>query len=375
MRELILKTIARERGGFNAALRDGGLFQLMEAKIKILDGCNARCVFCNHWRRGYEVPSLFTRERTLALADELAELGVRYVTWAGGEPTLCSFLPEAIGRLRDLGIESKVTSNGTLITESYALQLREAGTARIAISLESAIPEIHDRIVGLPGAWERAVAGIGYLTNGENPPPVKVVVYAVVNRINCGSGLVGMVPLMHRLGVKRINLSPLYTYHLPAEDREALEPTPEQAERFEREWEPQMQELGRYLKVRITKDAEEGPPKMASARGHRSILGYFQHPDRICYIPFYHCTIDFNGDVFICNKVRNETGLLGNIQSEPLRAVLHSERAERLRRRLAVCDMPEMCAGCAMVVEDNVTIEGLLAQRTPAVEPLPAPLA
>jgi heme b synthase len=50
--------------------------------------------------------------------------------------------------------------NGTLVTQEAAKKLKEAGIARISISLDGAGKEIHDRFRGVEGAFEGALKGI-----------------------------------------------------------------------------------------------------------------------------------------------------------------------------------------------------------------------
>src|SRR5208337_2953454 len=46
-----------------------------------------------------------------------------------------------------------------------AREIRDAGVRRVAISIDSADPAVHDRFRGVCGAWERAVQGIRHCVN------------------------------------------------------------------------------------------------------------------------------------------------------------------------------------------------------------------
>ena len=48
-------------------------------------------------------------------------------------------------------------SNGSLIDDTVAAKLKEAGIATVSISLDSHIPAQHDEFRGVAGAWEKAV--------------------------------------------------------------------------------------------------------------------------------------------------------------------------------------------------------------------------
>ena len=52
--------------------------------------------------------------------------------------------------------------SGVLIDAACARKIREAGIRRVAISIDSADPAVHDAFRGLSGAWKWAVQGIKY---------------------------------------------------------------------------------------------------------------------------------------------------------------------------------------------------------------------
>ena len=47
----VVDEIAADAPGFASAVPDTGVWRLFEVKFKVIDGCNARCVMCNHWWR------------------------------------------------------------------------------------------------------------------------------------------------------------------------------------------------------------------------------------------------------------------------------------------------------------------------------------
>ncbi|MCS7103592.1 MAG: radical SAM protein, partial [Candidatus Korarchaeum sp.] len=103
----------------------------------------------------------------------LRGLGVPQVTFTGGEPTLREDLVELVAEAQRLGIVSGVVTNGTLLSEELSERLARAGLDYVQITLESSDPEVHERITGLRGSWERTVEGIRNM--------VKTGVYVSVN--------------------------------------------------------------------------------------------------------------------------------------------------------------------------------------------------
>jgi GTP 3',8-cyclase len=109
-------------------------------RLSITDRCNLRCVYCMP-PGGIPlrpVADILTYEELLRVVRVAVSLGVRKVRVTGGEPLVRGGVVEFIGRLAavpgvaDLG----VTTNGIALPK-LALPLREAGLARINISLDT----------------------------------------------------------------------------------------------------------------------------------------------------------------------------------------------------------------------------------------------
>lgn len=365
-RERLARLLLSDRERFVEAVRTGEFYRLAWVKFKIIDGCNIKCVMCNHWRRDEYLRSFLTHERLLAFGRELAELGTRHVNWSGGEPTLRKDLPAVVGHYNSLGISSSLISNGTRMTEEFARGLCEAGLARILLSLESADPDTHDRVVGSPGAWRKLIDGARHLQRAGDRAP-HMTFTTVLTSINVGPGLAEMVPLAASLGVKDVRFTPVAVAHLKPEEH-ALLPSPEQIERLRGEYVPRMLEDGDRLGVRVhfdggDGDGDGGSDAVRSDRAARispdgmHAQGYYT--THTCYLPWYHCLVDWRGNVYACCHV-DEEGLLGNIKEESLVEVLRSAAARSFRQSLTREDVPLCCRDCVMQIAENQQIDKAL---------------
>lgn len=132
--------------------------------LRLTMACNEKCPFCNVPAEDYSPP-------TPPMDDVLAELqtfidrGDQTLTISGGEPTLLrARLLELIAKARAGGIRFvEVQTNAVLIDEGYADALFEAGMTSAFVSLLSHIPEHHDQLAGLSGAFPRCLTGIDAL--------------------------------------------------------------------------------------------------------------------------------------------------------------------------------------------------------------------
>jgi len=356
--------LSRNRDKFIGAVKSGTFLRLKWIKFKVIDGCNIKCVMCNHWRRDEYLRSFLTTERLMKLGEELAELGTEMVSWSGGEPTLRRDLPEIIGRYRDLGISSTMVSNGTRMTEDFAARLVAAGLQEVALSIESSDAATHDKVVGQEGAWQKLTAGVRHLRRDRRPTP-EIIFTSVLSSINMNRDLIGLVPLAASLDVKRVRMAPVYVGHLSEAERSLL-PTPEQIARFENEVLPEMLEAGKKLGIPVSVDGldrdefgmteEEQAPRISADGKHSK--GYYE--THTCYLPWYHCTVNWKGDVLACCHIGGE-GILGNIKETSLIDVLHSDQARDFRLSLtSAATLPNSCRECVMSISMNQKIDRVL---------------
>lgn len=147
--------------------------------------CNLRCVHCYNFDR--DEPYLPSRspkeelsdEEILRILDEVRAEGCLYLALSGGEalshPSLDSFVTHAARA----GMMVTVKSNGTMLDETRAQRLVDAGAAAVEISLYGSTATTHDAFVKMPGAFDRTVRGIvAARTTGLRPKLSFVLVEA-----------------------------------------------------------------------------------------------------------------------------------------------------------------------------------------------------
>jgi radical SAM protein with 4Fe4S-binding SPASM domain len=94
-----------------------------------------------------------------AFISDLADFGVPVILFSGGEPLLRKDLFPLAGLARELGIRVALSTNGTLITDQVAREIKEIDFAEVGISLDG-IGTNNDHFRGRDGAFEAALAGI-----------------------------------------------------------------------------------------------------------------------------------------------------------------------------------------------------------------------
>ena len=85
--------------------------------------CNMRCGFCFATFEDIAPHILpkghLGRENCLSVVESLAKAGFQKINFAGGEPTLCPWLPDLIKLTRALGLTTSVVTNGSRITREW----------------------------------------------------------------------------------------------------------------------------------------------------------------------------------------------------------------------------------------------------------------
>lgn len=132
--------------------------------LRLTMACNEQCPFCNVPAEDYprKTPPPEDIERQL---QAFIREGAGTLTISGGEPTLLrKRLVALVERARAGGIPFvELQTNAVLIDRSYAAALAQAGLTSAFVSLLSHIPEHHDFLAGLDGAYARCLQGIDAL--------------------------------------------------------------------------------------------------------------------------------------------------------------------------------------------------------------------
>lgn len=122
--------------------------------------CPLRCAHCYVDAGELEAENVLSTEEAYGVIDQICELGNPVVILSGGEPLMRDDIFKIARYGTEKGLKMAMGTSGVLIDENIAQAIKNSGIRRVAISIDSADPKVHDLFRGLPGAWERAVQGI-----------------------------------------------------------------------------------------------------------------------------------------------------------------------------------------------------------------------
>lgn len=77
-----------------------------------------------------------TKEQSIEVVLHLAEIGFEKITFAGGEPTLCPWLPDLIATAKQAGLTTMIVTNGSRLNDNF-LQANQQNLDWIAVSIDS----------------------------------------------------------------------------------------------------------------------------------------------------------------------------------------------------------------------------------------------
>jgi len=133
------------------------LVKPLSARLVVTVNCNFRCQMCTFWCHPYWTPEL-KKDPSLELVKHwiksFAEFGVKEIEIGGGEALLRPDFTEILNTVHSYGMTAGVTTNGWLIGGGV---IPFPKVDAMEFSIDGARPETHDKIRGIPGAWERAV--------------------------------------------------------------------------------------------------------------------------------------------------------------------------------------------------------------------------
>jgi radical SAM protein with 4Fe4S-binding SPASM domain len=289
--------------------------------------CNLRCRHCAS-AAGAPRDLELSLEESLGICDQFPELLVDEVIFTGGEPLLNPNWPAIASRLHDLEIQSGVVTNGLSITAETAGKMKECGMHAAGVSLDGP-EEIHDRIRGVPGAFQKTVRGIGRLVESG----ISVTLITSITGLNMPM-LDEIYRLVSSLGAWKWQLQPLFPIGRGGDD-DALHLTGDQ-----------FVEMGRFIQRSHTGALQRGLRIVpADSCGFFSPLDMEEYPWQGCNAGRSTCGIMSDGRVKGCLSWPDWT-VEGDLRKDDLWTVWFRPGAFSYMREWTREDVKGACRGC-----------------------------
>ena len=142
------------------------------SSFELLPVCNLNCKMCYVRKTMAEVREgggLKDAKWWLDLAREAADCGLLYPLLTGGEPFLHPEFAEILSGMLNLGLQTTINSNGTLIDREWAAFLGKNRPTRINITLYGASEESYQKLCGDGDAFRRVRKAVELLKEYDVP--------------------------------------------------------------------------------------------------------------------------------------------------------------------------------------------------------------
>lgn len=304
--------------------------------------CNNDCAHCYNIRPRAMAET--STDRWKHMLDRLWEAGIPHLVFTGGEPTLRPDLPELIAHAEKNGQITGLNTNARRLSEpGYVERLAAAGLDHVQVTVESHNAEIHDALVGAPGAWRQTIAGLRQALS------TKLFVMTNTTLLRSNSlGLTETLDFLADLGVSTIGLNALIY-------------------------------SGRGATVGSGVSEAELAPLLDVARARTEAHGQkliWYTPTQYCHFnpvqldfgvkgctaALYSMCVEPDGNVIPCQSYYTP---LGNLLTDDWRSIWNHDLAISLRERR---DLPAACVDCALLPECGGGCP--LARQTQAPQPL-----
>lgn len=136
---------------------------------EITRNCNLNCIHCRASATQGPYEGELSTGACMRLLDQIADTGNPIVILTGGEPLMRRDIFDIAAYGTQKGLRMVMAPNGTLITESTARQMADAGVQRISVSLDGPSADFHDRMRMVPGAFDGAIRGIRFAREAGVP--------------------------------------------------------------------------------------------------------------------------------------------------------------------------------------------------------------
>jgi radical SAM protein with 4Fe4S-binding SPASM domain len=295
--------------------------------------CNLKCPHCYINATTQELKNELNTEEAKMLMDQISEVSRPLLILSGGEPLLRKDIFELIRYGSAKGFKMGLGSNGSLIDDRVAKELKKAGIATVSVSLDSSIPEQHDAFRGIEGSWEKTVAAIRALKEQN----VLVQVNTTVTQQNYGE-IEDILLLAERLGVENFHL-----FFLVPTGR-GVKVTDISPSKYETMIKTTFSKAGRH-KLNVRPSCAPQFMRIAKDVGldmRQWIRG--------CIAGLYYCRIYPNGDVTPCPYLPVR---LGNVREKTFSEIWRTSEVFKnlrdfnaLKGKCGVCNYKNICGGC-----------------------------
>lgn len=293
--------------------------KILSVQINLLNTCTSKCKYCKKytWPRDYLDYDVL--KKTLKF---LKNQGLKTVVFSGGDPILYPQLIKLLKYCKKLGVSCSLIT--TLITNNkFRLQAIAKYATRIHCSVDAANRDLYKDLRGV-SAFGMVKHNIKYV-NSLREGKIKVRISSTISNENYKE----IVPL-YEFAKETDSTINYYFVH-------------EHEEYFLSDCEKMEMEKQLYEVVNMDSKFISNAVDILS--------GTFTKDDKLiksktCKIPFIHCLINANGDIYPCCKLLNDNGYYGEQVKYVYGNIYNKHLDKEFAKRFREYDICNYCNGC-----------------------------
>ena len=289
--------------------------------------CNLRCRHCGS-SAGLPRNDELSLKESLAICDQCPELLVQEVNFTGGEPLLRPEWSIIATHLRDLGIRTKIITNGLALDPSTVAQIKSVSVSGIGISLDG-MNLTHDRIRNHNGLSQQIFRSIDLILNANIP----LTVITTVNSLNINE-LHSMFEILHSSGVNSWKVQPIFVLGRTRENPE-LSLTPKD-----------YMNLGNFVKEIFPQAEKHGIDiRLGDSFGYFTEFDLRDPPWSGCPAGQVSVGITSNGKIKGCLSLPDEF-IEGDLRCNDLWDIWFNPSSFEYSRKISSLDFGSNCSSC-----------------------------
>jgi MoaA/NifB/PqqE/SkfB family radical SAM enzyme len=299
--------------------------------------CNLECPTCFRWTSKPDEHELTAAQWKDALSKLKAWLGPFNLTFTGGEPFLRPDLLEIFRFAADNGIVTGVVSNGSLIDRALARRIVASGLDGLTLSLNSLVPDIHNKTRGTKTAFDEVMAALDNLRDRDG---MRLVLSTTIVKDNI-EGLPDVIEFARSRGLYGVNFQPIMpATTLPVFNKEGQTVKFSVGSPYRDLLKQKENAVVDDVFARLQAMKERGYPILNSSRHLTQIAKYLKDPTSpellkdVCQVGVRNVNIDPFGNVRLCSIMDS----IGNIVGESPADLWRSANAAEERHKIRTCD-------------------------------------
>jgi len=293
--------------------------------------CNSKCIHCGS-RAGSERSDELTLEEALKLVKELHSCGYKGVALMGGEPLVREDWYEIAKEVKKYKMDLSIVTNGLNVAKNIQ-KLKKLNVDCVSLSLDGGLPETHDYLRGIKGAYGKTINAMKILRRERLP----VSIITAINKRNLKE-----VDLIKNLILDQ-NISWQIQLAVPI-GRFPKELTISREEYYA---------LAMFIAINIKKYSYRRLPVIGA-----HCFGYFSRfipnlglaPWVGCQAGYSVLGIQSNGNIKGCLTLSDEY-IEGNVRTQKLNEIISNPYAFSYNRNFEKENLDRYCKSCKMVNE------------------------